>query len=125
MKPQRTEAQKMLAKARRTVNEDRLAKMLNDAGIGFFREYRFHPERKWRFDFVIVSEGVSTLAVEIEGGIWNQGAHVRGKHFESDCEKYNTAALAGWRVLRFSTRMVWDSRTNHSEAIDVIKQALR
>lgn len=62
------------------------------------REYRFHPVRMWRFDFAWVA---LKIAVEIEGGIWTGGAHVRGKHFMSDCEKYNTAAMMGWKVLRF------------------------
>jgi very-short-patch-repair endonuclease len=62
------------------------------------KEYRFHPTRKWRFDFAWPNRKV---AVEIEGGIWNRGAHVRGAHFLSDCEKYNSAGALGWRVFRF------------------------
>ena len=67
------------------------------------REYMFHPERKWRFDFAFPAQ---KIAVEIEGGIWNAGAHTRGRHFESDAAKYNAAAKMGWRVLRYSTEMV-------------------
>jgi very-short-patch-repair endonuclease len=64
------------------------------------REHRFHPERKWRFDFAFLSE---KLAVEIEGGVFAFGGHSRGKGFEKDCEKYNAAIKLGWRVLRYST----------------------
>jgi very-short-patch-repair endonuclease len=64
------------------------------------REFTFHPARKWRFD---VAFPWHRLAVELEGGIWTKGAHTRGKHYQSDCEKYNAAALAGWRVLRYTT----------------------
>jgi very-short-patch-repair endonuclease len=46
------------------------------------------------------------LAVEVEGGSWIHGRHVRAKGFEADCEKYNTAVLLGWRILRFTTAMV-------------------
>jgi len=67
------------------------------------REYRFHPVRKWRFDFAFPAE---KLAIEIEGGIWTGGAHNRGLHFQSDAEKYNAAVKLGWRVLRYSTEMV-------------------
>ena len=64
------------------------------------REYKFFEGRKFRFDFAWKKQKV---AVEIEGGIWIRGAHTRGKHFVSDCDKYNLAALNGWRVFRFTS----------------------
>jgi very-short-patch-repair endonuclease len=67
------------------------------------REYRFHPSRKWRFDFAWPA---AMLAVEVEGGSWIAGRHVRGRGFEADCEKYNAAVLLGWRILRFTSAMV-------------------
>ena len=67
------------------------------------REYRFALPRRFRFDFAWPSERV---AVELEGGIWMRGRHVRGKGYEKDCEKYNLAALRGWRVLRFTRGML-------------------
>jgi very-short-patch-repair endonuclease len=70
-------------------------------------EHRFHPIRKWRFDFAWIDR---KLAVEVEGATWARGRHTRGAGFEKDCEKYNTAALAGWRVLRFTGAMVNDGR---------------
>ena len=48
------------------------------------------------------------IAVEIEGGIWGAGRHNRAQGFEADAAKYNCAAKMGWRVLRYSTRMVTD-----------------
>jgi len=66
-------------------------------------EYRFHPTRKWRFDFAWLDHMV---AVEYEGGVWagrgkaGGGRHTRPKGFENDCEKYNEAALLGWTVIR-------------------------
>lgn len=82
----------------------------------FEMEYVFAPPRKWRFDFAWPSRMV---AVEIEGGTWINGGHSRGSAFEKDAEKYNTAALLGWKVLRFTTNMVRDGR-----AADVTKKAL-
>jgi len=67
------------------------------------REYRFHPTRRWRFDFAWPAEKV---AVEIEGGIWTRGRHVRGSGFEKDCEKYNMAVAEGWRVFRLTRGML-------------------
>jgi len=76
-------------------------------------EYRFHPVRKWRFDFAFVGE---RIAVEVEGATWAGGRHTRGSGFEADCEKYNTAACLGWRVVRVTSVMVRDGR-----AINFIK----
>lgn len=63
-------------------------------GAGLVREYRFHDVRKWRFDF---SFPAVKLAVEIEG----RGRHQTVTGFRADCDKYNTALILGWRVLRF------------------------
>ena len=67
------------------------------------REYVFHPTRKWRFDFCWPDR---KLAVELEGGIFIAGRHNRPISMEGDMEKYNAATLLGWRVGRFSRRMV-------------------
>ena len=67
---------------------------------GWVREYRFDPVRRWRFDFAHVE---MRIAVEIEGGIWVNGRHSRGKGMQADMDKYNRATVLGWRVLRFST----------------------
>lgn len=67
------------------------------------QEYRFHSVRRWRFDFCWPT---SKLAVEVEGGTWVRGRHVRGTGYEGDCEKYNAAVLGGWRVLRFTPAML-------------------
>ncbi len=68
-------------------------------------EYRFHPVRKWRFDYAWPPQ---KIAVEIEGGIWNHGAHVRAIHFMSDMEKYNEAAKMGWKLFRFTPKQFKD-----------------
>jgi hypothetical protein len=59
-------------------------------------EYEFHPTRKWRFDYLF--EG--WLALEVEGGVWTQGRHARGKGMLDDMDKYNEAAFLGYTVLR-------------------------
>ena len=67
------------------------------------REYRLHPRRRWRFDFAWPRYKV---AVEVDGGIYSRGRHVRGSGFERDAEKRNAAVMAGWRVLHFTPRLV-------------------
>ena len=67
-------------------------------------EYKFHPTRKWKFDFAWPE---MMLAVEVEGGTGkNKGRHVRTLGFRGDCEKYNAAAVLGWLVLRGDSYMV-------------------
>jgi len=63
------------------------------------REHRFHAARKWRFDFAWPE---FMVAVEIEGGVWMQGGHNRGRGYIEDCEKYNFAAAEKWTVYRFA-----------------------
>jgi very-short-patch-repair endonuclease len=67
------------------------------------REFRFCDQRRWRADFAWPDQ---RLLVEIEGGTWGGGRHVRGQGFEDDLEKYNAAMLLGWDVARFSGAMV-------------------
>lgn len=87
------------------------------------REYRFHLARKWRFDYVITGW---MLAIEIEGGVFpfrdkhgvmTVGGHLRGKHYQSDLDKYNEATIQGWRLLRFSVEDIKKGRD-----IDTLKR---
>ena len=97
-----------------------LAAQLETAGVGHFeREWRFHPTRRWRFDFSFPHLR-PPLAIEVEGGQWVRGRHSRGKGFENDCCKYNAATILGWRVLRFTGDMVRDGR-----AIDTILELFK
>lgn len=99
------------SKRKDTVAEILLMKHLDEVGLtlglSYWREFLFHPERPWRFDFIIRDRRFGLgIAIEIEGGIWTNGAHVRGKHFESDLRKYNEAAKLGWVVIRFTPNMI-------------------
>jgi len=62
-------------------------------------EHRFHPDRKFRFDYAWPEQ---RLALEIEGGIWRKGggAHSHPQNIERDIEKYSEAAVLGWRIVR-------------------------
>lgn len=67
------------------------------------REYHFAKPRRFRFDLAWPERKVYA---EVEGGTWIQGRHSRGKGIESDCVKYNLAALGGWTGYRFTTDMI-------------------
>lgn len=97
--------------------EKTLATQMHYAGLATpEREYRFHLPRKWKFDFAYP---LIKLAIECEGGTWTNGRHTRGVGFAKDCEKYNQAALDGWRVLRFTREQIF-----RGEALKTIIEAI-
>lgn len=67
-------------------------------------EHRFHPVRRWRFDYALPE---AKVAIEIDGGLWTYGRHNRAAGYIADMEKLNAAALLGWRVLRFTPAQQW------------------
>ena len=70
-------------------------------------EYRFDPVRKWRLDWAWPAVKV---CVEVDGGQWAKfgGRHMR----DSDREKQNALARAGWVVFHFSPEMLeYDPRS--------------
>ncbi len=71
-------------------------------------EYKFHKHRRWAFDFALPRYRV---AFEYEGIFYTKGGsgksrHLTPKGFTDDCEKYNWAALMGWKVIRITPIMV-------------------
>lgn len=96
--------------------ENELERQLTLCGISFEREYRFDANRKWRFDFAFPD---SKLAVECEGAVWTNGRHTRGSGYTADIEKYNSATLQGWRVLRYHAELI-----SSGEALNQIEIAL-
>jgi very-short-patch-repair endonuclease len=69
------------------------------------REYQFAPPRRWRFDLAWPER---RIAVEVEGGTWVHGRHVRGDGYRRDVDKYNAAVQLGWAVFRVTADMVRD-----------------
>jgi len=104
----------------------------------FEAEYKFCPERQWRFDFANLEYKV---AVEVEGGVWHHGRHQRPMGFIGDAEKYNMASSLGWLVIRLTQIDIeggWKTKTRqknkvkykervycHISALDTIKKALK
>lgn len=93
-------------------DKDIVVKWFAEHGIRAIPEYKFHPDRKWRFDFVFVDDsgyGVITdeteaiqstkLALEVQGGLFTNGRHTRGAALMKEHEKLNTAAMRGWKVM--------------------------
>ena len=80
------------------------------------RQSHIIAKRKYAFDFTWPE---FMVAVEIEGGVYTSGRHVRPQGFEGDMRKYNEATYQGWRVYRFSGVMV-----SNGEALSFISKVL-
>jgi very-short-patch-repair endonuclease len=91
---------------------------LSQAPLQFMpvREYKFHKERKFAFDFAWPEQ---KIACEIEGGTDHRSRHTSPEGYARDCEKYNEAALLGWRVYRFTGKQV-----KSMQAIDFMRRVL-
>lgn len=87
-----------------------------DLKLDCVKEYRFHPKRRWRFDYAFPEH---KIALEVEGGVWTGGRHVSPQGFLGDIEKYNTAGLMGWRVFRTTPDNLYKTAT-----LALIKQAV-
>lgn len=79
-------------------------------------EYKFHPTRKWRFDFAFPD---LKIAIEVDGGVWVSGRHNRANGFIKDMEKFNEANILGWNILRYTPEQL-----NTSKCIDGIKKLI-
>lgn len=87
-----------------------------DLKVECVKEHKFHPKRKWRFDYAIPEY---KIALEVEGGVWTGGRHIRAQGFLGDMEKYNTATLMGWRVFRTTPDDLYKMAT-----INLLRQAI-
>ena len=72
--------------------------------------------RQFRFDRAWPEHMV---AVEVQGGVWTNGAHSRGSGVQRDCLKLSMAAAVGWRVLPVTGEMI-----ESGEAVRLIALAL-
>jgi very-short-patch-repair endonuclease len=95
-------------------------------------EYRFDPVRRWRFDIAWPDWKV---ALEVEGAVMRYrtrpdgtreyigGRHTRGEGAVRDMEKYDTAAIDGWCVIRCTWRQV-DRLDAARQVIDAIRRRM-
>lgn len=66
-------------------------------------EHRFHPIRKWRFDFCWPG---AKIAVEYDGIMFGHASHSSLSGILRDAEKINEAQRLGWRVFRANAKSV-------------------
>ena len=101
-----------------------------------------HPEQEYRFAAIHVGMGRAIrkrlliaglkdyrfdfcwpdlmLAVEVEGGIFVNGRHTRGKGFEDDMLKYHHAQRLGFTVYRCGSRLI-----KSGQAVQLIKALIQ
>lgn len=97
--------------------EARLLRRLARAGLPTPEtQQRLISGRQYRWDF---SWGQWHVAVECQGGVWNQGRHVRGDGYQEDCIKSALAQLDGWLTLSVTPAMI-----STGLAVDLISRAL-
>jgi very-short-patch-repair endonuclease len=75
------------------------------------REYKFHPKRRFRADFV---HKPSMTMIEIEGY-----GHQKQNRYTTDLEKYNLAATMGWTLVRLTAAKI--TANDLQAIIDFIK----
>jgi very-short-patch-repair endonuclease len=81
------------------------------------QEYRFHPVRRWRFDYALPE---LKIAIEVEGGVFTRGRHTRPTGYINDLEKYNHASLMGWTLLRVIPGQLYST-----QFMQLIKDAIK
>ena len=109
-------------KSRQTANKTQIRDVFTvicktDLGVECVKEYKFHPDRRWRFDYAFPEY---KIALEVEGGVWTHGRHTRAQGFLGDIEKYTTATLMGWRVFRTTPTDLYRTAT-----VNLLKAAIK
>lgn len=78
--------------------KDSIWKQLNEVCDGWVTEYKFHPTRKWRFDYY----HPMGIGVEFDGLFSAKSRHTTVTGFSKDTEKLNAAAICGYTVMRYT-----------------------
>lgn len=99
------------------LNADILIELIKDEiGFNATKEYKFSRDivgngkgirerlkekglKDWRFDVALPKQ---KIAIEFEGGLFQQGRHNRAMGMIGDMHKYNTASMYGWKLLRYT-----------------------
>lgn len=118
--PARTETESESPSTRPPTLEDRFEaewSLRALRGAVLHRQFRFHPQRRFTFDFAFPEVKV---AVEIEG-FGGKLDQIVGA--SKDCEKYNLAIECGWVVLRHTARTL-GSKENRRLAIEQLRRVI-
>jgi hypothetical protein len=105
----------------------RFAQYLELGGFGpVLREHRFHPSRRWRFDFFLPRQGSCGIAFEYDGiyggptGDESTVGHNSVAGIMRDSEKANEAQAMGIPVYRVNAGSI-----NDGSAFELVARVLR
>ena len=96
--------------------EELLAIHLRELDTGFDPQVLYSMNRRFRADFRLYPE---PILIEIQGGVYSRQAHGSISGILKDNERLNEAAIAGFRMLRFTPDQV-----KSGEAKETIARAL-
>jgi hypothetical protein len=106
------EYQALVKSAKKQKDKERIKRIhsqftdwLTANNIAFFKEYHFNKSKEfgakdWRNDYYLPE---LNLAIEVEGGIFSGGGHVRGAMYRDNLDKYNAITMAKIQLLRIDT----------------------
>lgn len=83
--------------------------VLKKSGLKFSDEFKFSPERNFRFDWALPD---LMVAVEYEGIISEKSGHTSLTGYNKDVIKYNLATKLGWKVMRYTALNYLDIETD-------------
>jgi hypothetical protein len=105
---------------KRSYYEEIFAAELKHNGISFVREIRFHPIRKWRFDFAF-PRMEPDIVLDVQGGLGTKtGYHSSEKGYANDAAKSFEAQMLGLMVLHVTNDMI-----KNGTALKMVQRALR
>lgn len=104
-----TEYKKLI---KNTKPKQKFIDILTNHGAQF--EHKFLKDRKFKFDAVFLEQ---KIAFEYEGIFSEHSRHTSIKGYIRDCEKYNLAAIEGWRVLRYTAKNIKNLQGDLSKII--------
>ena len=84
----------------------------NDKALTLEEEFKFHVERRWRFDWCIPAIKV---AIEYNGIFSAKSRHTTAAGYSADREKINEAQTLGWIVVEITP-------VNYKSVIDTLNR---
>lgn len=90
-----------LGRKKGDVAKNWIIQQLKNSKLPYKSEFKFSPNRRFRFDWVIMTTHCR-IGLEYEGIFSHKSGHTTVKGYSKDTEKYNLAQSLGWKVFRYT-----------------------